>query len=141
MADLLFEFIEDNGISLKDLRKQSYDSAFNMCGKYKDMQAIMKERNYQADYIPCIAHTFNLVRKCGAECCQSAVRFFKFVQGLYVFFSASTHRKNLLTDALKPLQCPTIKSLSDTRWEAQYDALHALRKGYQAILLSLEGNV
>ena len=51
-----------------------------------------------------------------------------------MFFSASTHRWNLLTDGLKPLQCPIIKPLSDTRWEAQYHALHELRKGYQAVL-------
>ena len=73
------------------------------------MHAIIKERNHQAEYIPCVAHSLNLVGKCAAECCQSAVRFFMFVQGLYVFFSASTHRWNLLTDALKPLKCPTIK--------------------------------
>ena len=80
----------------------------------------------------------NLVGKCAAECCQSAVRFFMFVQGLYVFFSTSIHRWNLLADALKPLQCPIIKSLSDTRWEAPYDTLHALRKGYQAVLQVLK---
>ena len=61
-----------------------------------------------------------------------------FVQGLYVFFSTSTHRWNLLTYALKPLQCRTIKPLSDTRWEARYDALHALRKGYQAVFQVLK---
>ena len=60
--------------------------------------------------------------------------FFMLVQGLYVFFSASTLRWNLLTDALKPLRCPTIKPLSDTRWEARYDDLHAPRKGYHAVL-------
>ena len=138
LADIILEFIEDNGISLKDLRGQSYDNAANMSGKYKGMQAIIKERNHQAEYIPCVAHSLNLVGKCVAECCQSAVRFFMFVQGLYVFFSASTHRWNLLVDALKPLQCPTIKPLSDTRWEARYDALHALRKGYQAVLQVLK---
>ena len=55
-----------------------------------------------------------------------------------MFFSASTHMWNLLTDALKPLQCPTIKPLSDTSWEAQYDTLHALRKGYQVVLQVLK---
>ena len=138
LADILLEFIENNGISLKDLRGQSYDNAANMSGKYKGMQGIIKERNYQAEYIPCVAHSLNLVGKCAAECCQSAVRVFMFVQGLYVFFSASTHRWNLLVDALKPLQCPTIKPLSDTRWEVRYDALHALRKGYQAVLQVLK---
>ena len=39
---------------------------------------------------------------------------------------------------LIPLQCQTIKPVSDTRWEARYDALHALRKSYQAVLLVLK---
>ena len=50
------------------------------------MQAIIKERNHQAKYIPCAALSLNLVGKCAAECCQSAVRFFILVQGLYAFF-------------------------------------------------------
>ena len=82
------------------------------------MQAIIKERNHQSENIPSVEHFLNLAGKCAAECCQSAVRFFKFVQGLYVFFSASKHRWNLLTDALKPLQCPAIKPSSDACWEA-----------------------
>ena len=101
LADILLEFIEDYGISSKDLRRQSYDNAANMSGKYKGMQVIIKEYNHQAEYISCVAHSLNLVGKCAAECCQSAVRFFMFVQGLFVFFSASTHRWNLFVDALK----------------------------------------
>ena len=68
LVDLLFEFTEDNGISLKDLRGQSYDNVSNMSGKYKGMQAIIKEHNHQAEYIPCAAHSLNLVGKCTAEC-------------------------------------------------------------------------
>ena len=103
---------------MKDLRGKSYDNASNISGKYKGRQAIIKERNDQAEYISCVAHSLNLVGKCTAKCCQSAVRFFMFVQGLYVFFSAVAHRWNLFTVALKPLQCQTIKPLSDTLWEA-----------------------
>ena len=43
LADLLFEFIEDNDISLKDFSGQSYDNASNMSGKYKGMLAIIKK--------------------------------------------------------------------------------------------------
>ena len=82
LADLFFEFIEDNRIRLKDLKGQSYDNASNVSGKYKDMQAIIKECNHQAEYIPCVAHFLNLVGKCAAECCQSEVNVFMFVQGL-----------------------------------------------------------
>ena len=62
LADFFFEFIEDNGISLKHLRGQSYDNASNMSGKYQDLQAIIKECNHQAEYIPCVAHSLNLVK-------------------------------------------------------------------------------
>ena len=96
------------------------------------MQVIIKERNHQAEYISCVAHSLNLVGNCTAECCQFTVRFFLFVQGLYVFFSASTYRWNLLTDALNTSM--SNKPLSDTRWEARYDALRGLKKGYQAVL-------
>ena len=92
LADLLFEFIEDNGIRLKDLRGQSYDNASDISGKYKGMQAMTKEGNHQAEYILCVAHSLNFVGKCAAECYRSAVRFFMFVRGLYMFFSASKHR-------------------------------------------------
>ena len=34
LADLLFEFIVDNGIGLKDLRGKPYDNASNMSGIY-----------------------------------------------------------------------------------------------------------
>ena len=46
LADFLFELIDDNGISLKDLGGQSYDNPSNMSGKCKGMQAMIKERNY-----------------------------------------------------------------------------------------------
>ena len=92
LADLLFEFIKDNGISLKNLRGQSYDNTSNMSKKYKGMQAIIKERIHQAEYILCVAHFLNLEGKCDVKCCQSAVRLFMIVQDLYVFFSALTHR-------------------------------------------------
>ena len=75
LTDLLFEFIEDNGIRLKNLRGQSHDNASNMSGKYKSMQTMIKECNHQAEYIPYVAHSLNLVEKCAAECCQSVVYF------------------------------------------------------------------
>ena len=63
LADLLFEFIEDNGIRLKDLRGQFYVSGSNISGIYKGMQAMIKERNHRAESISCVAHSLNLVEK------------------------------------------------------------------------------
>ena len=64
--------------------------------------------------------------------------FFHVCSGTLCALFSFNAQGNLLTDALKPLQCPTNKPLSDTRWEARYDALHALRKGYQAVLQVLK---
>ena len=97
LADLLFEFIEDNGISLNNFRGQSYDSASNMSGKYENMQAIIKERNHQAEeYIPCEAHSLNLVGKCAAECWTIRDPFFHVCSGtVCVLFSFNTQVESL----------------------------------------------
>lgn len=35
-------------------------------------------------YIPCCAHSLNLIGQCAVDCCQTAVAFLDFVQYLYV---------------------------------------------------------
>lgn len=133
LANTLLLFLKENGISILDCRGQSNDNASNMSGKYNGMQALIRQKNMLAEYIPCYGHSLNLVGQSAVKCCPEAVLFFDFVQKLYVFFSTSTHRWNLLTDVLKPLGLPTLKSLSDTRWSAHNDALNSLKKGYPAI--------
>ena len=66
LTDLLFEFIEDNGISLKNLRGQSFDNAFNMSRKYKGMQAIIKRRQ-PPNKIYFLCSTF--LESCEKMCC------------------------------------------------------------------------
>lgn len=51
-------------------------------------------------YIPCFAHSLNLVGKCTAEGYHEDVIFFEFVESLYTLFSASTYRWGLLSIAL-----------------------------------------
>ena len=61
---------------------------------------------------------------------------FDFVQRLYFFIAASTHRWNVLTSSLR--KGFVIKSLSDTRWSAHFDAVHALYGGFQKIKHALD---
>ena len=133
LAKTLLSFLQEHNIPIKDCRGQSYDNASNMSGKYIGMQAVIRKESHLAEYIPCSAHSLNLVRQSAVKCCTEAVSFFDFVQKLYVFFSASTHRWNLLMDHFKPLGIPTLKKLSDTRWSAHHDAVDALRIGYKVI--------
>ncbi|XP_065664817.1 zinc finger MYM-type protein 1-like [Hydra vulgaris] len=46
---------------LENIRGQSYDNAASMSGKYSELQARLKEINKYADFVPCAAHSLNLV--------------------------------------------------------------------------------
>ena len=94
----------------------------------------MKSKNPYADFIPCSAHSLNLVDAYAAECCLEAVSFFDFIPNLYNFFSASTWWWEISTAYLTKCERGlTLKSLSGTRWSARADATKALRFGYKAI--------
>eukprot|EP00731_Ephydatia_muelleri_P022003 Em0014g594a len=121
--------------SIKDCRGQSYDNASNMSGKYSGVQARVLEENNKASYIPCMAHSLNLSGVSAAESCVNAVSFFGFVEKLYAFFSASTHRWNLLRTVLSAVNAVERsflpKRLCETRWSSRSDALKSLSQHYK----------
>lgn len=73
MEETLKSELKELDIDLMDCRGQSYDNASNMAGKYSRLQARIKNKNPNADFIPCSAHSLNLVGACAAECCLEAV--------------------------------------------------------------------
>ena len=84
-------------INLADCRGQSYENASNMSGKYNGVQALVKEKfGAVAEYVPCYAHSLNLVGACTAQLCPEIVQFLNFVENIYILFAASTHRWSIL---------------------------------------------
>jgi hypothetical protein len=83
----------------------------------------IRDLNSRAFYVPCNAHSLNLVLNDSASCLE-AVLFFDTIQETYVFFSASTQRWGILLKHVKNL---TIKPLSQTRWSSTVDAIRAMR--------------
>ena len=132
LFNILQEFLERNGLLLDNCRGQSYDNAANMAGQYNGLQALLKQKNKSADYVPCAAHSLNLVGEESVKVATKIVNFFGVVQKVYVFFSASTHRWELFQRETK-LKF-TLKSLSQTRWSCHYDAVKALKNNYDDIL-------
>ena len=53
--------LDDMGIDINNCRGQCYDNASNMSGTYKGVQARIKQINPLAEWVPCAAHTLNLV--------------------------------------------------------------------------------
>lgn len=143
MEAALLNVLENMSLDLQNFRRQSYDNASNMSGKYSGLQARIQEKNKLAKFVPCAAHSLNLVGTCAAECCNEATNFFLFVEELYVFFSATTYRwqimkecvmQNKTTDGSNQL---VPKKLSGTRWSARSDACTALFNSYDAFKSAL----
>lgn len=104
------------------------------------LQARITNINHHAHYIPCAAHSLNLVGVCVAESCIAA--YFGLVQKLYTFFSASTHRWEVMLNNLQKKAGPdkelVVKRVSDTRWSARADATKALSCGYSSFQKALQ---
>ncbi|XP_055908461.1 zinc finger MYM-type protein 1-like [Eupeodes corollae] len=100
-AEAILKFLNKYHINIKNARGQSYDNASNMSGCYNGLQAHIKKINSLAHYIPCASHSLNLVGVRAAECSIGAISFFGFVQTLYNFFSASTHRWGIMQNNIE----------------------------------------
>ncbi|XP_065651141.1 zinc finger MYM-type protein 1-like [Hydra vulgaris] len=124
MAETIIKQLGEMSLSIENLRGQGYDNGRNMRGKNKGVQRRILDVNPRALFIPCCAHTLNLAVNDAVKCCLEATAFFDLVQHVYVFFSASTRRWEVLTRYVSNL---TVKPLSETRWESRIDALKPLR--------------
>ncbi|KAJ8969427.1 hypothetical protein NQ314_001769 [Rhamnusium bicolor] len=124
IENALLKSLENNGLDIMNCRGQSYDNASNMSGIYSGLQTRIKTINPLADYVPCAAHSLNLVGSCVVESVTEAVDFFSTLQELYNFFTISTHRWDIFVQHTNL----RVKSLSQTRWSARYDACDALEK-------------
>nr|CAH0104297.1 unnamed protein product [Daphnia galeata] len=97
--------LETLKIPLEDMRGQGYDNGANMSCRHNGVQNL------------------NLVLNDAANCCAVVVSFFGVIQALYVFFSSSTKRWQVLLQFVPNL---TLKPLSETRWESRIDAINLL---------------
>nr|XP_047135417.1 zinc finger MYM-type protein 1-like [Hydra vulgaris] len=61
LADAVFLVLESHGLDINNCRGQSYDNASNMSGRYTGLQARIKKVNPLATFVPCSAHSLNLV--------------------------------------------------------------------------------
>lgn len=147
MESAVINYLKEAGFNIMDCRGQAYDNASNMSGKYKGLQTKIRKMNPLAVWVPCGTHKLNLTVCHAADSSSVVVRFFMFVQNIYVFFSDSTKRWELLCKHLKSdliqrnikgerLLVP--KRLSDTRWSARADACRALKAGYGSFISALE---
>lgn len=70
-----------------------------MSGIYNGLQAKIHEQAQFAMFVPCAAHSLNLVGTSAAESCTEACPFFLLLE-VYTFFIQSTERWKKLTNEI-----------------------------------------
>lgn len=123
LSTLILNRLEELSIPFEDCRGQSYDNGANMKGKRKGVQARLLEKKPRALFVPCGAHTVNLVVADAAKSSPDATCYFGYLQKMFTLFSASTQRWSIL----KKHVTTTLKSWSDTRWESRINSVEAVR--------------
>lgn len=87
-----------------------------MKGKHKGTQALLLQINSRAFYVPCSAHSLNLVVADGV-----AVSYFGLIQRIYSLLSGSPKRWSILKKHVNIVP----KLWSETRWESRSRAVEA----------------
>lgn len=78
------KYLEEWGIDIGNCRGQFYDSDMpNISGKYQGMEELILKLNIYAAFIPCCAHSLNLVKK--QLFILKGADFFKFIQEFFVY--------------------------------------------------------
>ena len=119
IAQKILEFLSSLNICFENCVGQAYDNGANMAGKYRGVQAILKEKNSKCMFSPCGNHTLNLVGVNSAETCVEAVTFFGTIQKIFNTFGSSSPRWKILKKHV-PV---SLHPMSKTRWSARLDCV------------------
>ena len=92
------------------------------------MQSRIIAVNPTALWIPCTAHSINLVGISALET-SSIIDYFDFMKRLYIFFTPP-RRLNIMKKQLNEKHLKVPKRLCTTRWSSHADATDASMNGY-----------
>lgn len=132
LEQMILKDLEINGLPLSKCRGQGYDGAATMSGIYTGLKTRIQEKQRTAKYVHCAAHNLNLVANDAMSGIPENENFFGTVEHLYVFFSQSIKRWDLLASSPR-----TLKKLCPTRWSSRTDSLKALRYSYTDVMKAL----
>ncbi|XP_071051410.1 uncharacterized protein [Onthophagus taurus] len=105
-----------------------------MAGIHKGVQARIAERNELAKFVPCLAHSLNLVGVHSASSCQEAINLFGLIQKVDCFSVGSATRWDIMKKWVKT----NLKGSSQTRWPAKHVGVNALLNNFPEIAEALE---
>ncbi|GFX90399.1 zinc finger MYM-type protein 1 [Trichonephila clavipes] len=118
----ILQELERNGLDIQNCRGQGYDNDANMVGINKGVRTRILNINPRAFFTPCGYHSWNLLLIDAANSSATTKTFFGFINKIYVLFSKSSKRWNIVKTNLKL----ALKPLSETRWGSRIGAVNAI---------------
>lgn len=86
LFDIIIQQLKDLGIPIENMRGQGYDNGANMKGKHCGVQRRIRNINLRSFFVPCSAHSLNLVVNDAVKSSKEAIEFFDIIQKVNVFF-------------------------------------------------------
>nr|XP_047144745.1 zinc finger MYM-type protein 1-like [Hydra vulgaris] len=133
ITKLILNVLEENELDIKNCRGQGYGNGANMADIYNGVQALIRQNNPQAIFIPCSAHSLNLCAVHAIESSAPTKSYFGNIQKLYNLFSSSPVRWKILQEETGQ----SLHKLSVTRWSSRIESVKPLAKKPREILKSL----
>ena len=145
LSDAFLTNLRQHGVLVDNMRGQGYDGAANMSGRYRGVQARIKEVIPGALYTHCKAHSLNLaIIHASRE--PYPRNMMDVVQDVAFAFNYSAKRllnfqDNLANDPVSRAEMERrtkLQSLCETRWAARADALLTFRSAFTTVVSALE---
>ena len=109
LARMIEDSLVDLGLSVDDIRAQTYDSASNMSGEYRGCQAIISHKHSLALWFHCGAHCANLVAQNAASSIPQIRDAMAHVHELGLLYGRSIkYRAVLFMKLPKPMKVHTL---------------------------------
>ncbi|XP_044751693.1 52 kDa repressor of the inhibitor of the protein kinase-like [Coccinella septempunctata] len=140
LAKTVLETLSNLGLDLNKLRGQGYDGAATMSGKFRGVQAAIREKLPLALYTHCSSHTLNLCLS-DASGISSIRNCMGVIKEICAFFHASAKNteilKSTISDCFPDEKRKKLISLCETRWVERHDSVILFKEILEAIILSL----
>ena len=114
-------------------RGQAYDNASTMAEVRTGVERRIKDINSKTLFFPCGYHSLNLPGVHAVGSSEVFESFFAVAEWIYSFFSAFTHRWEVLLKYVTNV----VKRVIDTRWSAHYEAVKALQQCFVDVVGAL----
>lgn len=126
ITEMILKSLDEDKLLIENCRGQGYDNVITMSGVHRGVQQRIKNINPKAEFIACTNHSLNLAGVYAVGQDVHSTTFFGTIERIFTFFSASTHR----WDVLKQTVSITVKRVVETRWSAKHDAVQVINSYY-----------